>query len=127
MPDALERRLTGKPVTVTLDGKEYTLAYPVNAAILYEEKTGDNLFLSGNWHKIAPGESPLRFRACLWAGLQTNHPELTIDQVGTMADFSNAHELVEKIAEALTSYFPKKKEASPNDDALEAATLPAAS
>lgn len=125
MQDVLEQEITGKPVTVALAGQEYQLAYPVRAVILYKQKTGDNLFQSDCWQKVAPAEDPERFLACLWAGLQSKHPDITIEQLGELVDFGNATEMTRAIAEALTSYFPKKKEANPNVQTPE--NLPAAS
>jgi hypothetical protein len=39
MNPALESALAGEPVTVTLEGKEYPLAYPMRAVILYKQET----------------------------------------------------------------------------------------
>jgi hypothetical protein len=120
--DLLEKEITGAPVTVTLGGEEYTLAYPISAIILYKQKTGDNLFRRESWQKVAPVEDPERFLACLWAGLQTHHPDMSIDKLGGLVDFHNAAELNLAIARAIASYFPQNKEgADPNAMAPELA------
>jgi len=113
--DLLQQEITGAPVTVMLGGEEYTLAYPISAIILYKQKTGDNLFRSESWQKVAPGEDPERFLACLWAGLQAHHPDVTLEKLSALVDFRNAAEVNTAIARAIASYFPKKKEgADPN-------------
>jgi hypothetical protein len=123
MQDVLEQELIGKPVTVTLGGCEYKLSFRLRAIILYKQKTGDNLFLPKTWPMIAPAQDPERFLACLWAGLQRHHPEMTIEKLEDLIDFSNSAEVVEAIARALTAHFPKRQEdsdpnasAAPQDD-----------
>lgn len=121
MTDQALKQELARSVPVTIAGKEYQLAFPIRAVIAYKQKTGDSLFLLENWKKIDPEADPERFLACLWAGLQTYQPDVTLDQLGLLVDFSNAVPIAIAIAESLTSYFPKAKEADPQ----QAATDPA--
>ena len=123
MDDLLDREILGEPVTVKLGSETYTLAYPISALILYKQKTGDNLFQTENWYKISPQEDLERFLACLWAGLQTKHPDLTYERVGQLVNFANANVLVVAISRAFSAYFPKAKEASPNAGTLDEARV----
>src|SRR5579863_4978197 len=118
MNEALKQELTGRaPVFVSLGGKQYPLAFPIHAVILYRQSTGDNLFDGECWKKIAPLEDPERFLACLWAGLHVPDPEsekwispFTLGQLGLLVDFTNVTPTCEAIALALASYFPAAKE-----------------
>lgn len=147
----LEQELTGTaPVLVKLGAKKYPLAYPLHAVLLYKSETlkierdravdeesrakakGDNLFQTNTWNKIGPDDDPERFLACLWVGLhqeQPDHtwlPELSKEEICSLADFSNAPDIVLAITKALLSYFPeeKKEAASPNEQTPATETIP---
>jgi hypothetical protein len=125
MDTVLQQEIAGSPVTVTLRGEEYPLAYPMRAVILYKQLTGDNLFQGGCWQKIAPMEDPERFIACLWAGLHRYDWEkqawvepFTREQLQALVDFGNVNPACEAITKALTSFFPKAKDGDKGESEL---------
>jgi hypothetical protein len=69
MSDLLQEELTGPPVTVTIAGKDYPLAYSMASAIFYKKATKVSLFAPGESTKIPLTEDPERWLALLWAGL----------------------------------------------------------
>jgi hypothetical protein len=124
--DVLEKELTGGgPVMVKLGEKEYPLAYPMHAVLLYKQLTGDNLFQGNCWQKIAPMDDPERFMACLFAGLHvydrqtdTWHAQLSREELGVLIDFGNVHDLCIAITRALTRFFPKAKKDAQGESKL---------
>src|ERR1700676_5333801 len=69
MTDLLQQELTGPPVTVTIAGKAYPIAFTMAAAIAYKQTTGKSLFSLEESIHISLVEDPERWLACLWAGL----------------------------------------------------------
>lgn len=86
--------------------------------------TGDSLFQMENWRKINPEEDPERLLACLWAGLESNHPELKPEQLELLVHPGNVTEITVAIAKALASYLPRRAE-SPDPNAPAPAGTPA--
>jgi len=184
--DILQKEITGDPVSITLAGESYPLAFPIFAVALYKQETakldrgrmegkaklsleeirelkkrrrqiiastdemgssevwvaieqagdirrvldehelrGDSLFQVENWFKISE-EDPERILLALWAGLHTQQPDetwkapFTIGQLQRLLDFSNCRELILAVHKALGQYMPKRKEANPNAETLEA-------
>ncbi|HEY3972317.1 MAG TPA: hypothetical protein VGM18_04885 [Candidatus Sulfotelmatobacter sp.] len=115
----LQRELA-PAVVVAIGGKDLSLVYDLQAVILYKQKTGDSLFQEGTFAKINPQEDPERFAACLWAGLQRKHPEVTLAWLGEEIPFGpEVNPLIEAMTKAVTAHFPKAKAASPNAAAPE--------
>jgi hypothetical protein len=135
MIDALAKEITdGGPAEVRIRGVMYLLAYPMHNVIVYKHQTGDSLFAAANWLKVDLEEDPERWLACLWAGLhqeQSDHSwkaPVTLAELGGLVDFSNASQITRAMVQALTSYFPKRKDsASPNATAPAEESRPAQS
>lgn len=117
MDSALQQELAAPVLARLLDPagqlRSYELVFNIRAVILYKQKTGDNLFNTATWTAINPGEDPERFQACLWAGLQAKHPEIGLEDVGTMVDFSNVVPVTTAIADAFAAHMPRE-ESRPN-------------
>jgi hypothetical protein len=110
--DVLTAEIAKSPAVTLNDGKQYRLAFPMRAVLLYKQKTGDNLFDVENWKKLA---TPENMAAAFWAALSTHHPELTYDQVTVLVDFSNIKQVEAAIVECLQSYMPKIKSGNGDD------------
>jgi hypothetical protein len=118
MTDALEKQITGEPVTVLIAGTARRLEYRFAAIIAYQEKTGDSLFDRSTYQRIDLAKDPKRWLACLWAGLHEKQPDkswkapFTFDELTGLVDLSpeNAAEISIAMVNALRSYFPKAKD-----------------
>jgi hypothetical protein len=118
MNDALEKQITGEPVTVTICGTPRRLEYRFAAIIAYQEKTGDSLFDRSAYGRIDLAKDPKRWLACLWAGLHEPQPDkswkapFTFEELTGLVDLSpeNAAEISIAMVRALRSYFPKAKD-----------------
>src|SRR6266700_3327659 len=113
MTDVLAQAISPS-VTVTLDGKTYSLAFPNAAVFKYKAKTGDNLFNLKHWQRI--DDDPERLVAALWAGLSANHPEMTVEKVEPLVTIGTAPAITDALGKCLMSFFPEpvKDGADPN-------------
>lgn len=124
MKDALDKEITGAPVMVAILGTVRRLEYPMHNVIVYKEQSGDSLWDYSCWKKIDLQVDPVRWLACLWAGLHQEQPDqtwkapFTLDELKSMKiDYESAVEITTAIGKALLSFFPKAKEADPNGPA----------
>jgi hypothetical protein len=118
MTDVLTQAIT-PAVDLTLNGKTYSLAFPLSAVLKYKGKTGDNLFNVKHWSRI--DEDPERLIAALWAGVSLKHPEMTYEEVSKLVDIGTAIPITQALGECLASFFPEPKpeSADPNGQAAE--------
>ncbi len=101
-------------VSITFDGKEFVLEYDFNAIAVAEEQTGINMFTTFDFQRL----SATSFRAMLFASLIHNHPEITLEEVGTFITAKNLAEITIKMVEAWHGSRPEiVKEAEGNADA----------
>lgn len=102
--------LRARKVKIELQGKEYFLDFNLNAFAEIEEEYGtiDELLA-----KLSEGRATT-LRAVLWAGLISNHPNLSIRDVGSMISFGDVAELSEKINIAIMGALPKFEEPEKN-------------
>jgi len=104
-------------VTVNLD-KERHLRYDLNALVDIEEATGKPL---SEIFTDTANMSMKNFRILLWAGLKSEDPALTREQLGAMIDVSIFAELKDAIGQAVFASQPDqatgepKNEESPSD------------
>lgn len=119
MTDAIEKQLTGHPVTIAICGETRRLEYRFAAILAYQEKTGDSLFDREAYARIDLTRDPKRWLACLWAGLHVKQgeawvPSVTIEQLTDELDLDvrKAGEISRKMVEALATYFPKPEPAA---------------
>lgn len=69
-------------VFVEIDGDEYRIRYGVNVLIDMETRVGEEV-----WQKMATGMVGFTtMRALLWAGLRSDHPEMTMDRAGRLLE-----------------------------------------
>lgn len=71
-------------VSLTYQGKEYTMALDFNAMCDFEEKTGKNALhtLEGFESKDGAGVSATDMRVLMWAGLKQFHEDMTLPMAG---------------------------------------------
>jgi len=118
-PDVLQAEITPGSKLV-LHGKEYQLAFPFKAVLLYKQKTGDSLFDPENLKKLGQPENLI---VAIWAALAIHQPELTYDEVSCLVDLSNIKQAEEALVKCIASYFPEPKPVgadSKNADPLKA-------
>lgn len=114
--DALEREITGDPVTVAIRGSLHPLSYRMYNVIVYKQRSGDSLFDPAAWPKIDLATDPERWLACLWAGLHEQQPDsswkvpYTIEQLGALVDFCNAGEISRAMVRAMMLFLPRSKD-----------------
>jgi hypothetical protein len=106
MTDVLTHAITPS-VEMTLNGKTYSLAFPLSAVLKYKAKTGDNLFNIKHWSHI--DEDPERLIAALWAGVSANHPEVTYVEVEKLVDIGTAIPITQALGKCLAAFFPAPK------------------
>jgi hypothetical protein len=94
-----------------VDGKTYRLRYDWNAAAEFEDAAGRPLsdaLLDVAREKL----SAKSLRAMLWAGLQQEHPEATLKDVGRLIDRTGRREAQRLMGSALRYFFPELEEAT---------------
>jgi len=94
-----------KPVPIELD-KSRSLYMDLNAMVKFEEATGKRIFDQELWVAISARD----VRALLWACLLHEDPDLTVEQVGSMIDFSNMNDVIAKLQEAFMLALPNPDE-----------------
>jgi hypothetical protein len=119
---------------ITLDGKEYKLAYDFNAICQAEDllkvKTGQEYNLLAGvatvfndlWDAKRPGANILR--GLLWACLSVAHPTMTLEDAGDLIQIPVITDLVAaiKIAYAISFEVPNEEEVPKNVEAAESET-----
>lgn len=87
-------------VTISHEGKDYTLVFDFNAFADFEEETGVDNALTLLEDPSALGAR--LSRALFWSGLKTHHPEITLEEAGRVMTSSMG-----KLGEALLAAFPQ--------------------
>lgn len=111
---------------VKIGGRDLALVYNMRAVLLYKQKTGDNLFSGAALHAIGPASDPERFLWCLWAGLQSQQPDITRDFLEENINFAEASDLLKSIVAAIADDFPEARPANPPEPETAPATPPEA-
>lgn len=94
---------------IEFDGEKKKLVFSTYAFCLLEEKTGKNALDAQVWIN-----ADLRtLSTIIWAGLQTHHPEITLDQVRTKL---SVRELTGNLGAILEAF---KKASPPEEDPTE--------
>jgi hypothetical protein len=93
-------------VALTLNGREYFLAFDFNALAVGSELLGENLLEELKFENI----SARRLRVMLFVGLLKFQPEITEEEAGALGGPFNAGKILNAIAAAYTGSNP---EASP--------------
>lgn len=96
--------LKKKSFPVVIEGKTYYLRFDLNALALLEEKFGS---AEEATRKAAEG-SAIAIRCFLWAGLKSNHPDMTEEDVGALIDLANLAEVSEEINKAFEQAMPSE-------------------
>jgi hypothetical protein len=89
-----------------VEGKAYRVRFSWNAAAAYEEAAGRPL--SEALLDVARERfSAKSLRAMLWAGLQDEHPDLTLKEAGRLIDKLGRKEAQRLMGVALRYFFPE--------------------
>jgi hypothetical protein len=75
-------------VKLEVDGEVYQLSYDFNAIVRAEQATGINLL-----NNVLGDIGAASLRGLLWAALLKDHPELTLEQAGSLIRPSNIGEV----------------------------------
>jgi hypothetical protein len=97
-------------VTVTIDGKAYTLVMDINAMADFEGLTGKDVFKvldQIDQRSVRVTE----LRALFWSFFQTHHPEVTLRQAGVM--MASVPDALDKVLKASLPAPEASTEASP--------------
>lgn len=129
MTDLITEDITGKPITVTLAGREFPLSYPMHNLLLFKKLTGLSLFAGADvWAKLDFQDNFEIWLACLWAGLHGRQADrswkapYTLEELELMVGL-NAATLSERMLQALAQFLPepKPKPAAEGEDKKKAA------
>ena len=89
-----------------IDGKPFHVRFTWNAAAEYEEVAGKPL--SDALLDVAREKLSARsLRAMLWAGLQEQHPDVTLKETGRLIDKLGRREAQRVMGVALRYFFPE--------------------
>ena len=109
---------------ITLRGQTFTLFYPIEALWAYEDETGASLIgddtgtkeeFEAQLQSLTRRQRIERTIALLWAGLITNHPELTLKAVSKMVLPKDMPYVEENVAKAYKACWPDLKPEEPGD------------
>lgn len=98
---------------VRIGGRDYSLVFNMLSIEAFYKVTGTSLFLKETLDQLGPEDNPAYFSAALWAGLQTYHPELTLDFVRTRLRFREARSAVKSVIDAIVDDFPESRPPEP--------------
>lgn len=101
-------------VAFKVEDVEYTLKFSTNAMCELEERLNKGLnAIVGNMERLST------VRALLWAGLQSKHPDITMQKAGEIIDQCGMPAATAIIGKALNAAFPREdgaaKEANPKN------------
>ena len=105
-------------IKVQLNGKEFTLSFPIPAIWAAEDATGIGIMNGEIFLKLPKMNARERSEMIVkigWAGLITNHPELTLEQLGKMLYPATIIGFEAKMAEALSASMPKPEQKDEGD------------
>jgi hypothetical protein len=94
-------------VSVTIDGKPYTLALTLNAMVEVEDMFGVPF---SKVCEECENDSPKHIRALVWAVLRKHHKELTVEDVGEMVDLGTLKALSSVLGRVVSSSGPDAKD-----------------
>lgn len=101
-------------VTFEADGKQWTLAYSINALCVLEDALGmgigEVVERFGNVQKLRLNT----VRAVLWAGLNDHHPEVSLKQAGELIADMTLPTSIDLLGRAFSLAFPDGKDESGN-------------
>jgi hypothetical protein len=100
--------------TFEANGKEYRVRFNWNVAAEYELPAGRPL--SVGVQEILDGKVSARsLRAMLWAGLQENHPEVSLKHAGEMLGAIGVKKGLDVMLEAVQYFYPAPDKDAPPD------------
>lgn len=97
------------------DGNTYKIEFSLNAIVELEELFGD----LDKVQKIFNKFKTKQLRGLLYCGLIEHHPDMTERKAGSLLDFNNMAEVVEKLVEAFTKAFPEDEGNAPTNSEAE--------
>lgn len=93
-------------VPIMLDKKRHLLL-DLNAMVVFQEETGNNLFDSEVADRLSKSLSPRDLRALLWSCLIHEDESLTLKQVGSWLHSGNMEDIAGKLLIAWNTAMPE--------------------
>jgi hypothetical protein len=90
-------------LTLKVEGREYTVEFPLSAVIKAEEKLGRSLKSPKEWFEVPSRDIP----ALLEAGLSKHHKDVTPEELQSICDRLNPEALDEVLYALCRLAFPK--------------------
>jgi len=90
-------------VKITLGGKQRKLIFDLNAQVEFEGITGYNTLQEDFMSKLNARD----VRAFMWACTRTNHPDLTIEEVGSWIHPGNMEQVFTALKQAWEAAYPE--------------------
>lgn len=87
-------------VIITLDDRPLKIIFDFNALAAIEDQTGLSALQPDFWRQLLSPIKAGTVRMLLWAGLRTHHPEMTVEQIGSMLSGKNLQQIIEGLLEA---------------------------
>jgi hypothetical protein len=99
----------------TVDGRAYKVRYSWNSAADFEDALQGRALSDALLDVAKQRLSAKSLRAMLWAGLQENHPEVTLKEAGDLIGRMGRREAQRVMGAALRYYFPELEEGKDPD------------
>jgi len=97
---------TVKFTTLTVDGEEYKLAYSFNSLAVAEADAGCNLLMGlASFNNL----SAVQLRGLLFAALLIAHPEITVDEAGSLIRIDTLLDVTRALGDAYSLSMPEQK------------------
>lgn len=97
-------------VEIELKGQKLKLVFDFNTVAEIESRTGRNLMVEDGWKDLNGTEISILF----WATLQSEQPEITLNQTRKMMNTKNMKAITDKVMEAWSLSKSEEAAADPN-------------
>jgi|ERR1035441_6529830 hypothetical protein len=108
---------------LTVDGKEYSLAFSFNSIAEAERIASCNLLAGATcvWNNLgdADKQGALMLRGLLYAALSVAHPGITLQEAGKLIRIENITDIVTALREAYLASIPEPKDDEPKKSVTE--------
>jgi hypothetical protein len=86
--------------TVTLGERTFKVCFDLNSLSALEEQVGRSAFDEDFWPNLMQPFTAKSLLLLFWAGLRTYHPEITLEEAGSMITVQNAATVMKAVQEA---------------------------
>lgn len=92
-----------EPISIEIEGRQYQLAFNLEAISAFDEATGINLMTQSiNIFNLTPRQ----LQAIIWACMQINDSPPTLKEVGLMLHPGNSADILRQLAEHVNEVIP---------------------